>query len=1058
MFVPYRTCGLVCAGSQQHLQTLGSETFFTTSVGRAFHVWKADHLGLSMVSAQLPRAITHVVASRDTTFAATEGGGIVVHRRGRPYLELGAPALPPVVSLLPLQGVLLSLHADGALCVWDAAAAAAAFSGAPSDGIAAALPAAAPPAYLLARHALPAALGRPTALLHPDTYVNKVAVGTDRGVVAIVNFRTGRVVHECTVLPPGAAVTALAQSPAADVVAAGGSEGSVVLHNLRAAERLPGGAFSHAGGAGGVTALAFSAGNTLAAPLLASATEGGALALWDLGARSLRATLPAAHDGAVTHLAWLPGQPVLLSGGGGDNSVREWAVDRLDGTPRPLRARAGHTAPPRIIRYFAGGGAGGGPGATGTLGSGADAAAACEIVSAGADRTLRLFHTALDRQNRELSQGRGLAAGAAARGVGEVRLPPIVALAGCDRRSGQWADVVTAHAGSSRVACWRWDRKALDERALAMPDAAESVTAVAISACGSFALVGGAGGTVCAFNLQSGARRGTFPHDARVRSAVDGKGARRSQPWEGGLGGELGGEAPAIPFGARRGKGQGRLGGIAADSIDAALASAAGIQPPPRVTERYRAPGWEGGGGGGGGGSSPLPARHTSAVHGVGSDALNSTVFSCDGAGLLLFWDFSTHAPLGGVALPSPATALVAQRDAGLLALPCDDFAVRVVDVGSRALVRTFRGHTNRVTDVAFSPDGRWLLSAAMDGAVRTWDLPSGRCVDWMAFPAPCVSLALAPNGEYLATAHAGSLGVSLWANRAHFGAVVAEEARVPREPLLCEVPAAGGGEEESDGEVGDGVRAATIAADTAPEDGAGKSGRKRSRGSSWCCAPPPPPPPPAFPPAHLLGCSITLSGLPTAAWDTLSKLDAIAARNAPLQPAQKPVEAPFFLPTTGGLSPTFVKPQEAAAAAAGGGSRVGRRSAGGAALEVAPPSRLCALLAQAPPHAAVAALLATLPPAGVEVELRSLCRPGGGGASLRAMLGCLARWLQDGTAFDLATAYAQLTLSLHAEELRGEECAEALAELARAQGGGAAKLNGLIDGALGRVNFFLGT
>ena len=63
MFAPYRTCGLVCAGSQQHLQALGSESFFTTSIGRAFHVWKADHLSLAMVSAQLPRAITQSATS-----------------------------------------------------------------------------------------------------------------------------------------------------------------------------------------------------------------------------------------------------------------------------------------------------------------------------------------------------------------------------------------------------------------------------------------------------------------------------------------------------------------------------------------------------------------------------------------------------------------------------------------------------------------------------------------------------------------------------------------------------------------------------------------------------------------------------------------------------------------------------------------------------------------------------------------------------------------------------------------------------------------------------------
>ena len=58
LFSAYRTVGLTCGGAQQHVQTLGSETFLTTSVGRAFVVWRTDHLSLSMVSKQLPHAIT----------------------------------------------------------------------------------------------------------------------------------------------------------------------------------------------------------------------------------------------------------------------------------------------------------------------------------------------------------------------------------------------------------------------------------------------------------------------------------------------------------------------------------------------------------------------------------------------------------------------------------------------------------------------------------------------------------------------------------------------------------------------------------------------------------------------------------------------------------------------------------------------------------------------------------------------------------------------------------------------------------------------------------------
>ena len=45
--------------------------------------------------------------------------------------------------------------------------------------------------------------------------------------------------------------------------------------------------------------------------------------------------------------------------------------------------------------------------------------------------------------------------------------------------------------------------------------------------------------------------------------------------------------------------------------------------------------------------------------------------------------------------------------------------------------------------DVAFTPDARRVLVAYAGGGVRVWDVPTGRCVDWLAFGAPCVSLAV---------------------------------------------------------------------------------------------------------------------------------------------------------------------------------------------------------------------------------------------------------------------------------------------------------------------------
>ena len=57
-------------------------------------------------------------------------------------------------------------------------------------------------------------------------------------------------------------------------------------------------------------------------PVLASASETGHISLWDLSAKGrLLHTVRGAHDGGITALEWVPGQPVLVSSGE-DNSVK----------------------------------------------------------------------------------------------------------------------------------------------------------------------------------------------------------------------------------------------------------------------------------------------------------------------------------------------------------------------------------------------------------------------------------------------------------------------------------------------------------------------------------------------------------------------------------------------------------------------------------------------------------------------------------------------------------------------------------------------------------------
>lgn len=91
----------------------------------------------------------------------------------------------------------------------------------------------------------------------------------------------------------------------------------------------------------------------------------------------------------------------------------------------------------------------------------------------------------------------------------------------------------------------------------------------------------------------------------------------------------------------------------------------------------------------------------------------------------------------------------VASDDIKPVALPAGITAVQAAS--NAPSVRRFKGHTNVIRAVVFTPDGKQVITGSSDGTIRFWNLQSGKQVDMVRTRRPALSLAISSDGESLA-------------------------------------------------------------------------------------------------------------------------------------------------------------------------------------------------------------------------------------------------------------------------------------------------------------------
>lgn len=160
-------------------------------------------------------------------------------------------------------------------------------------------------------------------------------------------------------------------------------------------------------------------------------------------------------------------------------------------------------------------------------------------------------------------------------------------------------------------------------------------------------------------------------------------------------------------------------------------------------------------------------------IQSIVSDGLNQVVITADNEKMIKFWKFDTNAYLNQHETKARIQGIHLHRANGLMVIVMENRSMEIMDIVTKNIIRRFFDvHQEPMTDIAFSADSRWLVTASLDKTVKVWDVPSGTLIDHLGFEDHVTSLAVSPTSDFLATIHSNDLGIYLWSNKSLYGHV----------------------------------------------------------------------------------------------------------------------------------------------------------------------------------------------------------------------------------------------------------------------------------------------
>ena len=170
------------------------------------------------------------------------------------------------------------------------------------------------------------------------------------------------------------------------------------------------------------------------------------------------------------------------------------------------------------------------------------------------------------------------------------------------------------------------------------------------------------------------------------------------------------------------------------------------------------------------------------------ADETDSLALSPDGrllaagtkGGAVRLWDARSYAPLADLPGASPVSALAFSPDGRHLAVGRLNRSIDLFAAARRTRERTFEGHENLVACLAFSPDGKRLVSGSYDRTLRVWSVDSDEALLTLHGHALAVTaVCFDPRGEVVASASIDET-LRLWRTAQAFEVARADAAPAP--------------------------------------------------------------------------------------------------------------------------------------------------------------------------------------------------------------------------------------------------------------------------------------